>query len=172
MNMRGQSALEYLMTYGWALIVIAIVIGVLIFVTSGSTGGVTCQSLNSQMQLTEWSASPGTAGLGMTLRNATSGPVTTAADDCTPVDSGVGETVPADGQCGITGDLGDGAGGNTSGLVINPDAGSVGVGNTWTVSGIDVPAAGSGQFSGTVTVAYQTQGGLDGTVTITCNGTV
>lgn len=30
MNSRGQSALEYLMTYGWALIVIAIVVGFLI----------------------------------------------------------------------------------------------------------------------------------------------
>ena len=32
MNSRGQSALEYLMTYGWALIVIAIVVGTLLMI--------------------------------------------------------------------------------------------------------------------------------------------
>jgi len=31
LSKKGQAALEYLMTYGWALVVIAIVIGVLIF---------------------------------------------------------------------------------------------------------------------------------------------
>ena len=34
MNKKGQAALEYLMTYGWALIIIAIVMGVLIFVVT------------------------------------------------------------------------------------------------------------------------------------------
>ncbi len=43
MNKRGQAALEYLMTYGWALIVIAIVVGVLVFIVS-SPGGPQCQS--------------------------------------------------------------------------------------------------------------------------------
>ena len=34
---RAQSALEYLMTYGWALIVIAVVVGVLVYIMSGNT---------------------------------------------------------------------------------------------------------------------------------------
>ncbi len=37
MDNRGQSALEYLMTYGWALVVIAIIIGVLVVLLGSST---------------------------------------------------------------------------------------------------------------------------------------
>jgi len=44
MNSRGQAALEYLMTYGWALIVIAIVVGVLVFIVATPTGGINCTS--------------------------------------------------------------------------------------------------------------------------------
>ncbi len=46
MNSRGQAALEYLMTYGWALIVIAIVVGVLVFIVAAPTGDVACSSNN------------------------------------------------------------------------------------------------------------------------------
>ncbi len=44
MNSRGQAALEYLMTYGWALIVIAIVVGVLVFIVATPTGSLQCTS--------------------------------------------------------------------------------------------------------------------------------
>ena len=44
MNNRGQAALEYLMTYGWALIVIAIVVGVLVFIVSSPAGAIVCNS--------------------------------------------------------------------------------------------------------------------------------
>jgi len=44
MDKRGQAALEYLMTYGWALIVIAIVVGVLVFIVSSPGGDVVCSS--------------------------------------------------------------------------------------------------------------------------------
>jgi hypothetical protein len=37
MDNRAQSALEYLMTYGWALVVIAIIIGVLVVLLGSST---------------------------------------------------------------------------------------------------------------------------------------
>ena len=67
--MKGQSALEYLMTYGSALIVIAIVIGVLIFVTSGATGGVVCQSSSTGIIVETQSITTTTAGV--VLRNAT-----------------------------------------------------------------------------------------------------
>lgn len=49
MERKGQSALEYLMTYGWALIVIAIVIGVLVFIMSTTTSGANCTSDNTQI---------------------------------------------------------------------------------------------------------------------------
>ena len=44
MNLRGQAGLEYLMTYGWALIIIATIVGVLTFLVSSPTGKVACTS--------------------------------------------------------------------------------------------------------------------------------
>ena len=44
MDRKGQAALEYLMTYGWALIVIAIVVGVLVFIVSSPAGNIVCNS--------------------------------------------------------------------------------------------------------------------------------
>src|SRR3989344_1189359 len=42
---KGQSALEYLMTYGWALVVIVIVIAALVFLIQPSqVGGNTCSA--------------------------------------------------------------------------------------------------------------------------------
>ncbi len=51
MNNKGQSALEYLMTYGWALIVIAIVIGILIYIMAGATGEITCTSQSAAVHV-------------------------------------------------------------------------------------------------------------------------
>ena len=145
MDRKGQSALEYLMTYGWALIVIAIVIGVLIFVTSGATGGVTCQSQSTGVIVTEWAVNAGTDGVGLTLRNATGGTV-----------------VP-------TGATGSGSFSDTNGSELSA---SVTKNTTFTVTGIDGPAAGNTFSDGTVTVNYTTQGGLNATATIVCAGTV
>jgi len=61
MNNRAQAAMEYLMTYGWALIVIAVVIGVLWYVTSGVTGGVNCTSKSTA----------GANGVDLSLQNGT-----------------------------------------------------------------------------------------------------
>ncbi len=44
MNSKAQAGLEYLMTYGWALILIAAVIGVLVFVTSSPDSDITFSS--------------------------------------------------------------------------------------------------------------------------------
>lgn len=44
MNSRGQAALEYLMTYGWALVIIVVVAGILFFIISSPTAGVSCTS--------------------------------------------------------------------------------------------------------------------------------
>jgi ABC-type phosphate transport system permease subunit len=41
---RRQSALEYLMTYGWGLIVVALIMGILIFVTTPSWGAMNCSN--------------------------------------------------------------------------------------------------------------------------------
>ncbi|MCX6802344.1 MAG: hypothetical protein NT067_04495, partial [Candidatus Diapherotrites archaeon] len=70
MNRKAQSALEYLMTYGWALIVIAIVIGILWYVTSSATGGVTCQSRSNNFAI-KGQAVSATDGVRLTLQNGT-----------------------------------------------------------------------------------------------------
>jgi hypothetical protein len=44
MDNTGQSSLEYLMTYGWALILIATILGVLVFVISSPSSGATFTS--------------------------------------------------------------------------------------------------------------------------------
>ena len=41
-NKRGQAALEYLITYGWALVAIATIIGVLVMASSGSVNSNSC----------------------------------------------------------------------------------------------------------------------------------
>ena len=149
MDRKGQSALEYLMTYGWALIVIAIVIGVLIFVTSGATGGVTCQSQSTGLIVTEWAVTQDSVGL--TLRNATGGNIVpTLATGNTVFQSDTNEDPMYES-------------GTTSTTVTKN--------KTFTVTGIDGPDAGT--FSdGTVTIEYTTQGGLDASATIVCAGTV
>jgi uncharacterized protein (UPF0333 family) len=144
MEKRGQSALEYLMTYGWALIVIAIVIGILIYVTSSTTGGVTCQSQSPALILREWAVSAGTNGVGLTLRNAT-------GDTIYPsVATGGGSFLD-----------------QNANLVS-----SVSKNATFTVTELDAPSSPSTFSDGYVYINYTTAGGLDANATIICAGTV
>ncbi len=145
MEKRGQSALEYLMTYGWALIVIAIVIGVLIYVTSTSTGGIVCQSQSTQIVLKEWSVATGTDNVGVTIQNATGGAITISS-----VASG-----------------GDFADDTNSGPFP-----SIAKNATYPLTGISGPDASGSINNGTVTVSYTTEGQLPATATIVCAGTV
>jgi len=153
MNKRGQSALEYLMTYGWALIVIAIVIGVLIYVTSSSTGGVTCQSQSTALVLKEWAVVAGEDGAGVTLQNATGGTI----DASTITAAGSGSFANRE---------------TTDDTTITPSTGNITVGDTFTVTLVDVVDAGNSFSDGTITVSYTTEGGLTASGTIICAGTV
>jgi len=150
MNSRGQSALEYLMTYGWALIVIAVVIGVLIFVTGGSTGGVTCQSRGTQLVLRESSINIGVDGVGMVLQNSTGGTIAPLAASSVESVSGfqretqVPPVIPA----------------------------SVLAGSNLVISGLSGPVARGNIRDGTVNIRFNTAGGLDSNVSVVCNGTL
>jgi hypothetical protein len=42
-KIRGQAALEYLLTYGWALVAMAVVLGSLLFLTSNAVSPSNCQ---------------------------------------------------------------------------------------------------------------------------------
>lgn len=144
MDSKGQSALEYLMTYGWALIVIAIVIGVLIFVTGSSTGGVTCQSRGQQLVLKEWAVATGVNGVGMVVQNATGGTIS-SVEATTGGDFAV-ETLAVTGS-------------HTAGSnVVLPN-----------LSG---PALRGTFDDGNVNVNFSTAGGLDANIVISCSGTV
>jgi len=74
MNQKAQAGLEYLMTYGWALIIIATVIGALVFITSTPTNNITFLSSDSaKIMLKGSSASGNTADLIM--QNTTGGTI-------------------------------------------------------------------------------------------------
>jgi len=150
MNQRGQSALEYLMTYGWALIVIAIVVAVLIFVTSGATGGVTCQSSSQQIILKEWSITSATAGF--TMMNSTGGNISSLAVSAAS-DFAIPATPPVFK--------------NSTGTTIT----SATKNQVFNVTGITGPGVGT-LTDASVTVGFTTEGGLAASAVIVCNGTV
>ena len=70
---RAQSALEYLMTYGWALIVIALVVGVLVFIMAPQSD--VSFSSNNRAVLVKDSSVHNNGVVGLVLQNATGGPI-------------------------------------------------------------------------------------------------
>lgn len=75
MNSKAQAGLEYLMTYGWALVLTATIIGVLIFVVSNPSDDVVFVSSDPTKLLMKASAVVGNA-LELKLQNITGGPIT------------------------------------------------------------------------------------------------
>ena len=73
-NQKAQSALEYLMTYGWALVLIAAVIGVLVFIVSSPASEVTFSSSDPMKILMKGGAVEGTT-TRVKLINATGGEI-------------------------------------------------------------------------------------------------
>ncbi len=144
MNSKGQSALEYLMTYGWALIVIAIVIAILIVVTQGSAGGVVCQSGSNQIPVDIATVAKGNGNVGVSLLNAT-------GHDITAVSA-------------------TGSGDFAATATQNPIA-TVSAGSKFVLSGMNGPAAAGNITNGTITVTY-TVSGLAATAVIKCTGNV
>jgi len=143
MNNRGQAAMEYLMTYGWALIVIAVVIGVLWYVTSGVTGGVTCTSKSNNFIVKAAAISAGTDGVDISIQNGTGQAVTVNSAAGSSTFTGVGTV-----------------------------AGSPAAANgTFTVSDIDAPAAGTSFDDGAITINV-TYASLTTDINIVCAGTV
>ncbi len=138
----AQSALEYLTAYGWALIVVALIIGVLIFVTSGTTSGVSCQSQGPFFIVKEWVINPGAGGVGVTLSNVTGGNISSI--------SSYGK-----------GDF-DG-----NGIVSNS---SVLKNGEVVIQGIDAPLAGETFTNGRIDINYVTEGGLNSSTYLICTG--
>jgi len=74
MGQRAQAALEYLLTYGWALVLIATVIGALVFIISSPASNVTFSSSDPAKILVKGGAVSGTDA-EILLQNITGGKV-------------------------------------------------------------------------------------------------
>ncbi|MBN2067212.1 MAG: hypothetical protein JW744_01975 [Candidatus Diapherotrites archaeon] len=163
MNRKGQAALEYLMTYGWALIVIAIVVGVLIFIVSTPVTGVKCNSSDPTKIIVKSSNILATdADAKIQIQNATGGQaIVTGVADGAPFDDAA-TTFDGEGiDEAIAGDIGNGT-----------------TTYTWaSAKQIDIvpdyadQTAGS-SFNGYFTISYNDAFGYAKTATITCQGTV
>ena len=95
MNFNGQAALEYLMTYGWALIIIATVVGVLTFLVSSPTSKVTCTSSDPSDILMKSSNIPALPAAGtpaatavIAVQNATGGQISSISTGVGSVSTG------------------------------------------------------------------------------------
>jgi hypothetical protein len=69
MDSKAQAALEYLMTYGWALIAISVVLGSVLFLTSNSSVPFQCQMNPSSGAITYLDHSVSGGNIGIILRN-------------------------------------------------------------------------------------------------------
>ena len=145
---KGQSALEYLMTYGWALVVIVIVIAALVFLIQRSqVGGNTC-SATSGILITNHQLSEAT-DLQLALSNQTAATV--------------------DGNIAVTGTIG----GTTVAITPDPTTFSLGTTQETETVAITTPATidTGDTYSLSVTFTYPDRDGFARTVTSTCNGT-
>ena len=146
MEKKGQSALEYLMTYGWALIVIAIVIGVLVFIMSTTTAGANCTSDNTQVIYVDHAVVAGVDGVTVKLQN------------------GAGQTITLD---AITPD------GVTFTGAANEVGNDVTTGSEFTVTGLETTGIAGANYRGSIAILYtRGTGGIQHTATVTCTGVV
>ena len=149
MDKKGQSALEYLMTYGWALVVIVIVIAALVFLIQPSqVGGNTC-SPTSGILITNHQVSAGSDNIQLILSNQTGATLSS-------LDINVTGTIAGDST--ITASPSN---------PYNTTLGTTSETKTITLT----PVFDAGQYSLTIAFGYNDRDGLARAVTSTCNGT-
>lgn len=153
------------MTYGWALIVVAVIIGILWYVTSSTGAGVTCVSQDNKIVVKEFIYGSGALGAGVdgvkfTLQNGTGGEITlvedaigTVGDNCV-TDSDSPLSAHATAVCDAEG---------TATTKVASAANFTVKSLTTTLGTISNASA---------TVSYETAGGLVGTAKIVCNGKI
>ena len=136
---KGQSALEYLMTYGWALIVIVIVIGALMLLVGDPSGdSVSCSPSAGSFLYEDLSYSSGTFNLVLT--------------------NGTGSTLSANAVQVNTGTVGND---NNYSSIWTP-----GTKATFTVTGMSADVDTSNQS--TITITWTGSSGLPHSETKTC----
>jgi len=154
MDKRGQAALEYLMTYGWALIVIAIVVGVLVFIVSSPAGDVVCSSSDPNKI------------------NVKASQVTAAPEEAT---TNFGTIILTN----LTGgNMSNVTLGSVSGAFVGNTAGGLGLASSYT-SGVeirltpdDAGAASQDHAVSIIVINYVDYAGLARDATITCSGPI
>ena len=148
MKNKGQSALEYLMTYGWALVVIVIVIAALFaFGIFNPPAAGTCSGLDKILYRDHTTAVGGVVSLAVS--NGTGGTIDTI-------------TVVYGGDFAV---LATGT----------PDVAAPPAGTEFIINSAAVPPAGpaaAGPYSGTIAITYTGSTGLVHTETATCTGSV
>ncbi len=122
MNQKAQASLEYLLTYGWALILVATIITVLVFVVGPRPGGVTFVSSDPTKIMLKAGGGSGDK-VSLILQNATGGRITinefgatSNYTDCTlngaaPVGLSIPAGIEMRFECNLTPSGGDPAGG-------------------------------------------------------------
>ena len=75
MERTAQSGLEYLLSYGWALVLVATVVGVLVFVVTPSTAKVNFSSSSTQFLVKSSRVDSSTGATELVLQNATGGAI-------------------------------------------------------------------------------------------------
>lgn len=147
---KGQSALEYLMTYGWALVVIVIVIAALVFLIQPSqVGGNTCSTTSGILITNHQVDSTGGAGVNNMVLALSNQTASTLTDLNISVAGSVGSTTVNYTE----------AGGRTLGTIAE---------NETVDLAEDITAA---TYSLQVTMKYTDRDQFPRTVTSTCNGT-
>jgi len=145
---KGQAALEYLMTYGWALVVIVIVIAALFaFGIFNPPAAATCRGLD-KLAYSDHAISAGNNAIELRIGN------------------GAGSTIKFD-SISYSGDF---AGGTITTMPGNLATGSY---QSFTNTDGNFTTAITGSYSGTVTITYTTEAGsgIQHTETATCSGT-
>lgn len=141
---KGQSALEYLMTYGWALVVIVIVIAALVFLIQPSqVGGNTC-STTSGILITNHQVDATNDDITLALSNQT-------ATTLTLVDVNVS--------------------GTAGGVSVSGSTNIATLGTVAQTQDVNLSAFQAGTYSLNVQFTYNDRDNFQRTVTATCNGT-
>jgi len=163
--MKGQTAIEYLMTYGWAILIILIVAGVLayygIFAPSGFLGP-TARGFGQLQVLNPWSLSAANGAITMNLENRVGGTINVTSIKYTLTNGGTGTyegnitTTPATLICSgcISTSGTDLTSGGKAVFTASPGASDVGTsGSSYTATVTIAYNYSSGQFTSTGTIS-------------------
>ncbi|MBN1940623.1 MAG: hypothetical protein JW772_00410 [Candidatus Diapherotrites archaeon] len=144
MNNRGQAALEYLMTYGWALVIIVVVAGILFFIISSPAGGVSCTSSDPAKMAVQAANIPATGTANVKVLNGTGGTITNVSI---------------------------GPGGSFSSVTTPPTSANGGA--VLNLTPVCSGGCGTGPLDAntSLTIVYKDQFDYEKTVTVTCQGT-